>query len=52
MNTKTYNNWAEVIAERKGRKAQPTVSQYVFDRERAEADGRLPEIREIKHHQH
>ena len=32
-------DWAEVIAERKGRKAQPTVSQYVFDRERAEADG-------------
>lgn len=36
---KQANDWAEVIAERKGRKAQPTVSQYVFDRERAEADG-------------
>ena len=32
-------DWAEVIAERKGRNAQPTVSQYVFDRKRAESDG-------------
>ena len=36
---KQAEDWAQVIAERKGRKAQPTVSQYVFDRERAEADG-------------
>ena len=36
---KQAEEWAEVIAERKGRKTQPTVSQYVFDRKRAEVDG-------------
>ena len=36
---KQAEDWAQVIAERKGRKAQPTVSQYMFDRKRAEDDG-------------
>lgn len=36
---KQAEEWAEVVAGRKGSKAQPTVSRYVFDRERAEADG-------------
>ena len=36
---KQAEDWAQVIAERKGRKAQPTVSQYAFDRKRAEDDG-------------
>lgn len=36
---KQADDWSEVIAGRKGRTAQPTISLYVFDRERAEADG-------------
>ena len=31
--------WAAVIASRKGRRVRPVVSSYIFDRERAEADG-------------
>lgn len=36
---KQAEDWAQVIAGRKGRKAQPTISLYVFDRECAEANG-------------
>lgn len=36
---KQAEEWALVIAGRKGRNAQPVVSYYVFDRERAECDG-------------
>lgn len=36
---KQAEDWAQVIAERKGRKVQPTVSQYLFDRNGAEANG-------------
>lgn len=36
---KQAEEWALVIADRKGRNAQPVVSQYEFDREYAESDG-------------
>ena len=36
---KQAKDWAVIIAGRKGRSLQPILSQYVFDRERAEADG-------------
>lgn len=36
---KQAEEWAVVIAGRKGRTAQPIVSQYTFNREKAEADG-------------
>ena len=36
---KQSEDWAVVIAGRRGRTASPIVSQYIFDREQAEADG-------------